>query len=262
MRRSLHCLSVAVGFLAAAGAGQAAEPALPAGDPLHQTVCDIRRAIRTWDFAAMTTGAGRLAAVETRGDADDEYRQQYWRGVALLHAVFYARESTGDEEIRSRGNALRNEALAALEQAVALRKDSADAQAAMAALLGMSIQAGNWLTALRLGPRLMRHQRAAEQAAPNPRAMYLLGVGELRGGREAGRLESARKMLLEAVALFEAEQEIPAARDLEPRWGYDHALMFLGDVCLLQGRPEEASAWHEQARNVNPNLRKNREPVQ
>ena len=225
-------------------------------------VRDVQEAIRMWDFSLMTNRAARLAALPKDEDATAAYHHDYWRGVALLHAVFFAREAGESHRAKRFEPELRREALAVLERASEFPDATADTHAAVVVLLGMTIKDGSWLTALRLGPGLMRHKQAAERDRANPRVAYLLGVGELRSGRSANALAAAREQLLRAVAQFEAERRQPVAGPYEARWGYDHALMFLGEVSQRQGNTEEASSWFARAYAANPHLEKSREMMQ
>jgi tetratricopeptide (TPR) repeat protein len=228
-------------------------------DPLVAAVTDIRLAMHEWNLDGMTNAAARVADLPAPTDETRAYWAHYWRGIALLHAVFHVRKNEAGSSARELDPPLRREALDALQHAVALREDCAEAHAAIAALYGMAIKDGNWLTAIRLGPRVMHHGKVAERSAENPRATYLIAISELRSGRGARRLVPAREKLLQAIASFESERQRPVTDPLEPRWGYDHTLMFMGQICAELGDVAESERWFAQARSVNPHIRTTRE---
>mgnify|MGYP000860479442 FL=1 len=106
--------------------------------------------------------------------------------------------------------------------------------------------------ALWLGPvYIRRRQRALQAGADNPRVAYLVGMGYARGAARQGGKAKALDALLRAERLFAAERLQPASR-LTPRWGYDHCLMFIADLCLELGRPGEAARYWRKTLDVNP----------
>ena len=63
--------------------------------------------------------------------------------------------------------------------------------------------------------------------------------------------QAAMQTLLKAEKLFEVEAETPAT-PLDPRWGYDSCLTFLGRTYELLGQRKEAVDYFRKALAMHP----------
>jgi tetratricopeptide (TPR) repeat protein len=142
-------------------------------------------------------------------------------------------------------------AVDALTQAVKLDAHQAESHALLGTLYGMKIS-DNLLRAVWLGPRVERELKLAlADGAKNPRVQYLLGMGQFyTAGRDATQRE-ALTTLLAAEKLFEAEAKTTAA-PLEPRWGHDSCLTFIGSSYEKLGQRAEAEVYFRKALAMHP----------
>ena len=112
---------------------------------------------------------------------------------------------------------------------------------------------GSFLRAIRYGPSVQDHQKQAIlHGAKNPRVQYLLGTGLLHtAGNDTDRLEALKSLLL-AEALFDAEENQNRA-PIDPRWGKDVCLTFIGEIFAQLHRPEQAKDYFRKALRARPN---------
>jgi tetratricopeptide (TPR) repeat protein len=139
-----------------------------------------------------------------------------------------------------------NAALAALEQAVKLSPRAAEIHALLGTLYGMKID-GNLIRGAKFGPRVSQHSKQAlENGAKNPRVQYLLGSCQFHTAKKAAKQREALATFLQAEKLFEAEAKTPAG-PLDPRWGHDTCLTFIGRTYERLGENEKAADYYRKA---------------
>ena len=142
-------------------------------------------------------------------------------------------------------------AVSALTLAVKLDEQHAESHALLGTLYGMKIN-GSLLRAARFGPRVSRHgELALKYGASNPRVQYLLGMCQFHTSNKPGKRRAALQTLLNAEKLFEAEKQT-TAQPLEPRWGHDSCLTFIGRTYELLGQPTEAVDYYRKALVMHP----------
>ena len=139
----------------------------------------------------------------------------------------------------------------ALTTAVKLNERHEESHALLGTLYGMKIN-GNLLRGVRFGPSVAKHQSAAlKSGANNPRVQYLLGMCQFHTAKKPAAWREAIATLLAAEKLFEAEAKTAAA-PLEPRWGHDICLTFIGRTYELLGQPKEAADYFRKALAIHP----------
>ena len=84
-----------------------------------------------------------------------------------------------------------------------------------------------------------------------PRVQYLLGMCQFHTANKPAEWQAALQTLLKAEKLFEAEAKTIAA-PLDPRWGYDSCLTFLGRTYELLGQRKEAVDYFRKAVAMHP----------
>lgn len=236
---------VLVPLLIAVSAGAELPGALRAGQEAFYA------AYAAWDLSGFKEAARHFEqACEA---APEGYPAQYWLGAARFHVVLHRNRARAPwNEVKE----LIESAEDVLKRAVELNDGDAEAHAMLATLTGMRISEKP-LAAVWLGPRVMKHRRAAEKhGAENPRVHYLAGAGYLLGDR--GREEKALAHFERALELFpeEAKRDRP---DWAPTWGHANCLAFAGQACQRLARVEQARAYFEQALEKNPRNRLARE---
>jgi TolA-binding protein len=87
--------------------------------------------------------------------------------------------------------------------------------------------------------------------AKNPRAQYLLGTCQFHMAKKPAKLREALATFLEAEKLYEAEAKAPAG-PLEPRWGYDTCLTFIGRTYEQLGEGAKAADYYRKALARHP----------
>lgn len=228
---------------------------------LLEATAEAQSAIAAWDYRALRAGANRLAAAPAR-TPDGSFTRAYWLGTLRFHALLHLREREDAARFETAMDDWRDGALDALREAVALRPDHAESHAMMAVLQGLAIT-DRPVSALWRGRSFLRHRKAAEEEADtNPRVAYLLGVSLLRRADSEADTREALNRLLEAAALFEQAEAGPAPRPGDPRWGRDHALLFIGIAYERLGEWSRAAVWFQKAADANPNLQRAMEGVQ
>ena len=80
---------------------------------------------------------------------------------------------------------------------------------------------------------------------------YLLGACQFQTAKKAGAWQEALTNLLAAEKLFAAEAQ-RASGPLEPRWGHDSCLTFIGRTYECLGKPVEAAAYFRKALLEHP----------
>ena len=216
---------------------------------LLEAVKTFREGARVWrlDLLSKATSAFEARARMERRDA----RAAYWVAVGRFHLLLYHTSMAKGELPDERFDPLAERAGEAAEAALALDDKSAECHAMLMGVLGMRIQRlairGLWLGGSATGHRA----RAEGLGKDDPRAMYLVGASYLDGPERYGGAAKALDFLREARRLY--AEEAKAERDaLAPRWGRDHALVFLGRAYARLGKPREARACYEEALEANP----------
>jgi tetratricopeptide (TPR) repeat protein len=259
---ALSCVSLAALWLAppalCAGGEPAPTAATPGAPSLVSLVDGVREAILSWDLAELKQAADRLGSAEPDGQREG-FAKDYWLATARFHGVLI-RTEVADGPSGSEVAEIVRPAAAALAGVLERHPHQADCHAMLATLYGLRIRARP-LAALRLGPRLMKHRKAAEQVAkPSPRALYLEGVGRLSQAGNANATADALKILLRAERLFERESRTDLGR-LAPDWGRPHNWQFIGEAYEKLGRPQQALAWYEKVGEAGLNPIRAREGI-
>jgi tetratricopeptide (TPR) repeat protein len=175
----------------------------------------------------------------------------YWLGVAEFHRMLHVLGLPASETKKIAAGIALDAAVEALTQAVKLDASHAESHALLGTLYGMKIS-DNVLSAAWLGPGVQREQKLAlVNGAKNPRVQYLMGMAQFHTAlRDASRRE-ALATLLAAEKLFETEARTPPG-PLEPRWGHDSCLTFIGSSYEKLGQRAEAEAYFRKALAMHP----------
>ena len=169
----------------------------------------------------------------------------YWLGTAEFHRML---QLLGLPQSATNKIAAAAEALT---RAVKLDANQAESHALLGTIYGMKISE-NVLRAVWLGPRVQTELKLALAAGTNnARVQYLLGMSEFfTACRESSRRE-ALATLLAAEKLFDAEAKTLPAR-LEPRWGRDSCLTFIGSCYEKLDQRAEAENYFRKALAMHP----------
>jgi len=219
-------------------------------DMLQQGVSRFQEACRTWDskgFDAATKDFQQAVAQHPKSATC-----HYWLGTAHFHRMLQLQNrDSGQADLEAGEDEMQN-AIAALETAIEIDPNHAEAHAILGTLYGMKIN-GSLLRAIRFGITVQNHQKqAVHHGAKNPRVQYLLGTGLLHtASNDADRIE-ALKSLLVAEALFDAEEKQSRALT-DPRWGKDACLTFIGQTFAHLHKNEQAKDYYRKALHARPN---------
>ncbi len=217
---------------------------------LAKAVAGFHDTCRTWDPKGFESAIGAFQQLATRHP--ESARCHYWLGTAHFHRMLQLQKQTTDEAKAKDSAEHMQKAIDALEAAVGIDPQHAEAHAILGTLYGMRINS-SFLRAIRFGVTVQKHHKQALlHGAKNPRVQYLLGAGLLHtAGNDADRIEALKSLLL-AEALFEAEEkQKPAPTD--PRWGKDACLAFIGQTFALLHRPAEAEDYFRKTLRARPN---------
>lgn len=228
-------------FFAAAAAAENPEDPLPAG------VSAFTAAYAGWDGDGFRRAAEQLQAAGM--SQPESFPSHYWHGVARFHFALFLLdlENPGPEADRALDSAEE-----ALEKAVELEEGCGECYALLSAITGMRIGL-NPMSGIWRGSRFKRQAAKALELSPaGPRVHYLLGTNYYHAPKRMGGPEKAREHLLKAAPLFLQEREQEAG-PLQPRWGYDSCLAFLGRIYLEEGDREQAREYFRRTLAVNPN---------
>ena len=212
-------------------------------------ITEFTAAYQTWDGARFAAAAEtfRRATTNTSATATNFY----WLGTTEFHRMLQLQNSPGSETNKSASAAALESAVIALTAAVKLDERHAESHALLGTLYGMKIN-GNLLRGARFGPRVAKHQSAAlKSGASNPRVQYLLGMCQFHTAKKPAAWRESLATLLQAERLFQAEAKTAAA-PLEPRWGHDSCLTFIGRTYELLGQPKEAADYFRRALSLHP----------
>lgn len=212
-------------------------------------VAEFVAAYQTWDGARFDAAAElfRQASTNTPPTAT----ALYWLGTAHFHRMLHFRHRPEPVADPAELRAAMDAALAALSRAVQLDPRHAECHALLGTLYGMKIE-GNLVRAVRFGPRIEKHRKAALEHGPdNPRVRYLLGACQFHTAKKPVAWREALTTLLAAEKLFAAEAQRPTA-PLEPRWGYASCLTFIGRAYEQLGQRGEAAEYFRRALALQP----------
>jgi len=212
-------------------------------------IAEFTNAYRAWDgarFAAAVTLFQQACACPSATATN-----YYWLGAAQFHRMLelLGRPDRGTNRAAALGALTAAEE--ALTRAVKLAPNHAESHALLATIYGMQIGA-NLLRVVWLGPRLQKELKFALATGTNDaRVQYLLGTSQFfEAGRTAARRE-ALATLLTAEKLFDAEAQVPPG-PLEPRWGHDSCLTFIGSCYEKLDEPAAAATYFRKALALHP----------
>jgi tetratricopeptide (TPR) repeat protein len=209
-------------------------------------IAEFTAAYQAWDgdrFAAATKLFRQASATPPA-----TVTNYYWLGASEFHRMLHLR---GNPTNTSAAAAALDSAVEALTIGVKLDEKSAETQALLGTLYGMKIN-GSLLRAAWFGPRVAKYQGGAMKfGATNPRVQYLLGMCQFHLAKKPAAWQEVLTTLLGAEKLFAAEARTAAA-PLEPRWGYDSCLTFIGRTYELLGQRKEAEEYFSKALAMHP----------
>jgi tetratricopeptide (TPR) repeat protein len=217
--------------------------------PAETGVAEFTAAYRAWDGARFAVAAELFREAITNAPANAT--NYYWLGTALFHQMLQLQSPPGDATNRLAATLAMDGALAALTTAVKLHNQDAESHALLGTIYGMKIN-GNVLRAAWYGPRIARHrEQAFKYGAFNPRVQYLLGTCQFYTARKPADWRAALKTFEAAAKLFAQEAGTPAG-PLEPRWGGESCLTFIGRCHEELGEPAEAEKYFRKALSLHP----------
>jgi tetratricopeptide (TPR) repeat protein len=212
-------------------------------------IAEFTAAYQAWDGARFVTAAATFR--QASANASATATNFYWLGAAEFHRMLQLQNSPGSETNKSASTAALDAAVDALTTTVKLNQQHAESHALLATLYGMKIN-GNLLRGVRFGPRVQEHQELAlASGVNNPRVLYLLGMCQFHTAKKPAAWRETLATLLAAEKLFEAEAKTAAA-PLEPRWGHDSCLTFIGRTYELLGQPKDAAEYFRKALAIHP----------
>jgi tetratricopeptide (TPR) repeat protein len=212
--------------------------------------------ITVFTNACLTWNGGRLnEAIELfqKGCARPEATatNYYWLGTGEFHCALQRLGMPPSAANREAARRALEAATGALTRAVQMDAGQAESHALLATIYGMQIEE-NWLRAIRLGPRLQRELKLAlGNGTNNARVQYLVGTGQFYLACREASWAAALATLRGAEQLFEAEASTPPS-PLEPRWGHDSCLTFIGLCYEKLGRVAEAEKYFHKALALHP----------
>ena len=212
-------------------------------------VAEFTAAYQAWDGARFAAAAELFRQATTNAPAN--VTNFYWLGAAQFHRMLQLQNAPANRTNEAAAKAALDAAVDALTLAVKLDERHAESHALLGTLYGMKIN-GSLLRGARFGPRVAKHQELAlKHGASNPRVQYLLGMCQFHTANKPAEWQAALQTLLKAEKLFEAEAKTTAA-PLDPRWGYDSCLTFLGRTYELLGQRKEAADYFRKALAMHP----------
>jgi tetratricopeptide (TPR) repeat protein len=211
-------------------------------------IAEFSAAFQAWDggrFAKAAHDFRKAAAMTPKSPVN-----AYWQGVASFHRMLYYRNLNAPDHRAA--DAAMQDAISALESAVAIDPHHAESHALLGTLYGMKIRGGIF-RAIRYGPRVQEHQKLAlHSGADNPRVKYLLGTGLHHTAKNPDDFRKALATLTAAETLFLEEAKRPPAL-FEPHWGLSSCRTFIGLTHLKLGHKEHAADYFKKALADHPN---------
>ena len=212
-------------------------------------IAEFTNAYQAWDGARFVKADNLFQQACT--NATTTATNYYWLGAGEFHRMLQLLGLPECKTNKLAAEAALDAAVDALTQAVKLDASHAESHALLGTLYGMKI-GDNLLSAVWLGPRVERELKLAMAGgAKNPRVQYLLGMSQFYTAMRTASRREALTNLLAAEKLFEAEAKTAAA-PLEPRWGHDSCLTFIGSSYEKLGQRAEAEAYFRKALAMHP----------
>jgi tetratricopeptide (TPR) repeat protein len=212
-------------------------------------IVEFTKAYQAWDGAGFAAAANLFQQACTNASATAT--NYYWLGTADFHRLLQSLGLPESASNKLAASTALEAAVDALTQAVKLDASHAESHALLGTLYGMKIS-DNMLSAAWLGPRVQREQKLAfANGAKNPRVQYLLGMSQFHTAMRTASRREALATLLAAEELFEAEAKTPPG-PLEPRWGHDSCLTFIGASYEKLGQRAEAENYFRKALAMHP----------
>ncbi len=234
-----------IGILATATVARAD---LAADELTRAGIAGFSAAFHAWDGEGFAKAARQFSQAAAK--SPKSATNFYWQGTASFHRMLQIQSHPGANARAA--EAAMEDAIGALETAVALDPHHAESHALLGTLYGMKIH-GGILRAIRFGPRVQEHQKQAlHSGADNPRVRYLLGTGRFHTAKNAGTQREALATLLAAEKLFLEEAKRPP-KPFEPRWGLSSCRTFIGLAYLKLGEKAHAAEYFEKALADHPN---------
>ena len=212
-------------------------------------VTEFTAAYQAWDGARFAAAAELFRRATTNAPANAT--NFYWLGTAQFHRMLQLQTAPANRTNEAAAKVALDAAVHALALAVKLDERHAESHALLGTLYGMKIN-GSLLRGARFGPRVAKRQELAlKHGASNPRVQYLLGMCQFHTASKPAEWKAALQTLLKAEQLFEAEAKTTAA-PLDPRWGYDSCLTFIGGTYELLRQRKEAVDYFRKALTMHP----------
>ena len=212
-------------------------------------IVEFTNAYQAWDGVRFAAAVNLFQQACTNADATAT--NYYWLGTADFHRLLQLLGRPDGAANKLAASAALDAAVDALTQAVKLDAGHAECHALLGTLYGMQI-GENRLSAMWLGPRVQRELKLAfANGAKNPRVQYLLGMSQFYTALRTASRREALTSLLAAEKLFETEARTPPG-PLEPRWGHDSCLTFIGSSYEKMGRRAEAENYFRKALALHP----------
>jgi len=212
-------------------------------------VTEFTAAYQAWDGARFSKAANLFQQACTNDST--KAANFYWLGVAEFHRMLQLLGLPASDTNKIAVGIALDAAEDALTRAVKLDASHAESHALLGTLYGMRISE-NVLSAAWLGPRVQREQKLAfANGAKNPRVQYLMGMSQFYTALRTASRREALATLLTAEKLFEAEAKSPPG-PLDPRWGHDSCLTFIGSCHEKLGQPAEAENYFRKALAMHP----------
>jgi tetratricopeptide (TPR) repeat protein len=224
---------------------------------------DIESRIQYGYFTEDTRSLRNLVEPLGANDSHDRLKSYYagllaYRLTLLAQAQADQAAATGKAAAPvRRSDRSKNEArqtvercVGALDQALEVQNNFAEALALQSACLGMLADLSTWRAPL-AAPKSATQLRKALQIAPkNPRVLLLDAIGDYEHAKgPGGDAEHLCSKFQAVAALFDAER---ADVDQVPGWGAAEAYMWLGRCYLEIGNPNEARDALERALLIAP----------
>ena len=212
-------------------------------------IAEFTNAYQAWDGGRFATAVNLFQQACTNASATAT--NYYWLGAGEFHRMLQLLGLPENDTNRTAVAAALDAAMTALARAVKLDANHAESHALLGTIYGMKIS-DNILSAVWLGPRVERELKLAMAGgAKNPRGQYLLGMSQFYTACQNASRREALTTLLAAEKLFEAEAKTPPA-PLEPRWGHDSCLTFIGSSYEKLGQRAEAENYFRKALAMHP----------
>lgn len=212
-------------------------------------IAEFTAAYQAWDGARFGAATELFQRATTNAPAN--VTNFYWLGTARFHRMLQLQTAPANRTNEAAAKAALDAAVEALTTAVRLDEGHAGSHALLGTVYGMKIN-GSLLRGAKFGPRVAKHQELAmKHGASDPRVQYLLGMCQFHTAKKPAAWREALTTLLKAEQLFETEAKTATA-PLEPRWGYDSCLTFIGRAYEAVGQNQQAAEYFRKALAIHP----------